>query len=68
MIFRDRMNQDKNDQQPERNKTIEQLPTTYPGDRLVRRERKPRGKFRNLIQAVLRFFKSITNKYPGKRK
>jgi len=45
-------------------KPLEQLPTTRLGDRVIRRQRKPRGRFRIILQSVLKLFKG-KNKNTG---
>ncbi|TET18299.1 MAG: hypothetical protein E3J75_00430 [Dehalococcoidia bacterium] len=41
---------------------LEEIPTIRPGDRVLRRRRKPRGILRTISQNVSRFFKGTVSK------
>ena len=41
---------------------VEELPTIRPGDRVLRRRRKPQGKWCTISQNISRFFRFTSNK------
>ena len=44
---------------------LEQLPATKPGNRVLRRLRKPRNKLNALYQSIVRYIKGISGKEQG---
>jgi hypothetical protein len=46
---------------------LEQLPATKPGDRVLRRTKKPRGMLHSVCRSISRRFKSITSKHQETR-
>ena len=41
---------------------VEELPTIRPGDRVLRRRRRPQGKWRTISQNISRLFRFTANK------
>ncbi|MFC1846889.1 hypothetical protein ACFLYS_02375 [Chloroflexota bacterium] len=44
------------------NEPLEQLPATKPGNRVLRRLRKPRNKLNAACQSIARYFKGISGR------
>jgi hypothetical protein len=49
----------------EKKEKLEELPTLRPGDRVLRRERRPRSIMHAVAQNMPRLFKRRANKQPG---
>jgi hypothetical protein len=45
------------------NEPLEQLPASKPGDRVLRRLRKPRKKLNAVYHGISRYFRSISGKH-----
>ena len=45
------------------NEPLKQLPTAKPGDRVLRRLRKPRGKLHAVCHGISRYIRSISGKH-----